>query len=592
MKNKHLLCFFLLLLLFFIFSCSEENHPPVLVILANPTSGDAPLSVQFQAQASDPDSNTLFFQWNFGDGSTDSNVQNPLHVFADVGVFTATCTVTDNGSPRMRTSKTTTITVSALPPTLSALNPAWKVAHLPEFTLAVTGTNFIPSSKIVFNGVEKTTELVSASEIHCKIAPEETDVFSAKDLSSTENSIKAISESTLGVWVRNPSPGGDSQPLNLTVKSYHSFGAPELVCSDFSESYSLLFRRYLYLIYRPGTFHNMKLMISKDNGKTWLPSVEIPHSSNDLDFSFAVDNSGILYCVNLETGSSYADVMLAKSSNDGATWTENRLICQGTPESGLCNHTAQNINIIVLNDDSLHVTWMEHGVECGGSHNYYIRSTDHGNTWSERRQIPASNDNTYYPVLLGNGYNMLHYISYIGGTFEEPSGPYYQYSQDKGLSWSDPVVINPDGTSEKIPCPGPDGKLYLPYLSTVPIKFMAYLKAQVSKDHGSSWELMSCYYYDWMSVKTEGISFLPDPAGNVNVLLSLSLVHPWAVYYSRITGDLSSKWKPYVAPAISPEEYKTGRNSYAVDAEGNLYIITQSTINQNELYLIRSDRDE
>lgn len=592
MKKNLLKLFFLLWAILSFLSCSEDNQPPTLVILATPASGTAPLSVQFQAQASDPDNNPLSFQWDFGDDSADSSFQNPLHVFTDIGVFTATCTVTDNGSPRMSTSKTTTITVSVLPPTISALKPTWKVAHLPEFTLSVTGNNFVPSSKIVFNGVEKTVEYVSASEIRCRITPEETDVFSSKSLTSTENNIKAVSESTLGVWVRSPSPGGDSQPLNFTVRSYHGFTEPELICSDFSESYSLLFRRYLYLIYRPAKSYNMNLKISKDNGKSWLPPVEIPYSSNDLIFSFGVDNSGILYCVNLESESEYSDVLLTKSVNNGVTWTQNKIIYEGTQESGICNHIAQNINIVVLNDDSLHVTWMERGVECSGANTYYIRSTDHGNTWSERRKIPESNSNTYYPVLLGNGYNTLHYISYIGGTFENPSGPYYQYSSDKGSNWSDPVVINTDGTSEKIPSPGPDGNLYLPHLHTVPAKFMADLMAKVSKDHGYSWELMKSYFYWWMSLKTEGISFIADQAGNLNVLLSISLGSTCAVYYSRLTGDLFSKWNPYVADMISPEGYKTCKNSYAVDNEGNLYIIMQSTTYPNQLYFICSERDE
>jgi len=580
----------------FLYSCSEENHPPALVILATPSSGNAPLSVQCRAEASDPDNNPLAFEWDFGDGSARSNEQNPAHIFMDTGVFTATCTVTDNGSPPKSTSKTVTITVSAPSPTLSALKPAWKVAHLPEFTLTVTGTNFIPSSRIVFNEVEKTVEFLSSSEIRCHITPEDTNVFSGQTPGSSSLQSSVKSESLLGVWVRNPSPGGDSQPLNFTVRSNHTFSTPELICSDFSESYSLLINRYLYLIYRPNKFDNMKLMISKDNGKTWLPAVEIPHSSDDLIFSFAVDNSGTLYCVNLETGSEYADIMLAKSTNGGITWTENRLICAGTQESGLCNHTAQNVNIIALNDDSLHVIWMEHGIECAGSFNYYIRSTDHGETWSERRKTPdAGTINTYYPTLLGNGYGTLHYISYIGGSYEYPTGPFYQYSTDNGLTWPSSVLIQPSlyAPAPKIPYPGPNDFLYLPYLST--IHYVTTLAAQVSKDHGQSWKYIHDFGYMGGSEDYRDISFSPDIAGNLHVFWAHGYGSAkMAVYYSRKINmdDLYEMWGPSPATAISPAGYMTDRDSYAIDDEGNLYMVWQSTTKPNRLYFVRSDRDE
>jgi hypothetical protein len=465
---------------------------------------------------------------------------------------------------------------------------------MPEFTLTVTGTNFIPSSKIVFNGVEKTIEFISDSEISCKISPEDTDVFPHKKTSSgiSESSIK--SETPLSVWVRNPSPGGDSQPLNFTVCSNHSFSAPELICSDAAGNYRLFRGRYLYLAYSQGSNKKWKIMTSKDDGKTWSPAYEIPYSENELVFSLTADSRGILFLVNLAGSISFTDVMLATSEDDGASWTENEIIASGTPDSGLCNHSSQNINIVELNDDSLHVIWMEHGVECAGSSNYYIRSTDHGETWSERRKIPdAGTTNTYYPTLLGNGYGTLHYISYIGGSYEYATGPYYQYSSDKGLTWSSPVSIQPaNAPSPQIPYPGPDDYLYLPHLFY--IHYFVTMAAQVSKDHGQSWNYMNSFLTIGGGAILGDISFIPDSAGNVHVFLAQMYYADWTVYYSRKINivDLYEMWDPSPANAISPAGYKTFRDSYAVDDEGNLYMIWQSTTKPNRLYFVRSERDE
>ena len=62
---------------------------------ANPTSGAAPLIVNFTANASGglpPYS----FLWDFGDGSPASNQQNPSHTYQSPGTYTASVTVTDS----------------------------------------------------------------------------------------------------------------------------------------------------------------------------------------------------------------------------------------------------------------------------------------------------------------------------------------------------------------------------------------------------------------------------------------------------------------------------------------------------------------
>jgi len=71
------------------------NHAPVAVASADTTSGKVSLTVNFSgAGSSDPDGDALAFAWDFGDG-TSSTEMNPTHVYTTVGSFIAVLTVDD-----------------------------------------------------------------------------------------------------------------------------------------------------------------------------------------------------------------------------------------------------------------------------------------------------------------------------------------------------------------------------------------------------------------------------------------------------------------------------------------------------------------
>ncbi|MEJ3745653.1 PQQ-dependent sugar dehydrogenase [Actinomycetes bacterium KLBMP 9797] len=97
------------------------NQAPVARASATPSSGSAPLTVNFSsAGSSDPEGGALTFAWNFGDGST-STAANPSHTFASNGQRTVTLTVTD---PVGRTGiGTVVITVGNTAPTVTLNTP-------------------------------------------------------------------------------------------------------------------------------------------------------------------------------------------------------------------------------------------------------------------------------------------------------------------------------------------------------------------------------------------------------------------------------------------------------------------------------------
>src|SRR5439155_19945980 len=90
------------------------NTVPTVAAAANRVGGDAPVSVSLSAIPAGGTS-PYAFSWNFGDGSLPSTVQNPGHVYAVAGTFTAQLTLTDAAGHTANAS--VVITVS---PTLSA----------------------------------------------------------------------------------------------------------------------------------------------------------------------------------------------------------------------------------------------------------------------------------------------------------------------------------------------------------------------------------------------------------------------------------------------------------------------------------------
>jgi PKD repeat protein len=89
------------------------NNPPNAVATANPTSGPAPLTVQFTGSgSSDPDGDALTYSWDLnGDGSYgDSTAANPSFTYTTAGTYQVTLRVTD-ARGASSTSAPVTITV-------------------------------------------------------------------------------------------------------------------------------------------------------------------------------------------------------------------------------------------------------------------------------------------------------------------------------------------------------------------------------------------------------------------------------------------------------------------------------------------------
>ncbi len=99
------------------------NHPPVAVATATPTSGYAPLDVQFTgSNSSDPDGNSLTYSWNFGDGSSSTST-NVVHRYSDPTIKTYTATLTVRDLSGLSAATSVNVTVGSLPPQATILTP-------------------------------------------------------------------------------------------------------------------------------------------------------------------------------------------------------------------------------------------------------------------------------------------------------------------------------------------------------------------------------------------------------------------------------------------------------------------------------------
>lgn len=94
------------------------NRPPTCTLSVVPSSGNAPLTVNANANCQDPDNNITNVSINWGDNSPPAQGTSPnlaaQHVYLNPNTYTVTATATDSGG--LTGSATQTVTVNTAPP--------------------------------------------------------------------------------------------------------------------------------------------------------------------------------------------------------------------------------------------------------------------------------------------------------------------------------------------------------------------------------------------------------------------------------------------------------------------------------------------
>jgi hypothetical protein len=152
-------------------------------------------------------------RWNGSDrtttfvSSTQLTAAIPASDIATAG--TANVTVF-NPAPGGGESGAVTFTINNPAPTISSISPATAVAGSGNFTLTITGTNFVTNSVVRWNGSPRPTTFVSSTQLTAAIP--------ASDIATA---------GTANVTVFNPAPGGgESGAVTFTIQD-NTVGSPQ-----------------------------------------------------------------------------------------------------------------------------------------------------------------------------------------------------------------------------------------------------------------------------------------------------------------------------------------------------------------------------
>jgi PKD repeat protein len=122
MMKKSKIARVLLFLIMFSISVAAEspvNQPPEAFFIASPSSGQSPLTVQFDASESvDMNGTIVSYAWDFGDGGRGKNV-SLNYIYKNFGTYAASLKVTDDrGQTGIYTTKITVTSGASLPLTI------------------------------------------------------------------------------------------------------------------------------------------------------------------------------------------------------------------------------------------------------------------------------------------------------------------------------------------------------------------------------------------------------------------------------------------------------------------------------------------
>ena len=199
---------------------SGINDPPVVQFTADVTSGYGPLSVQFTDQSSGATS----WSWSFGDGTSNSTEQHPIHTFSAGGPYTVTLTATNkNGSDTIQ--KVGYISVQSAP----VFPDDWKYVKTHTIT-SPGGTLTDHQIRIVASRTE-TGDTGEKVYLGTNAKSDYSDVrFASGSDSPLPYWIESVNSTAAVFWVKMP----EITPSGSTLKVY--YGNPSTVTTSSGSS--------------------------------------------------------------------------------------------------------------------------------------------------------------------------------------------------------------------------------------------------------------------------------------------------------------------------------------------------------------------
>ncbi|MFC2156051.1 sialidase family protein, partial [Acidobacteriota bacterium] len=448
-------------------------------------------------------------------------------------------------------------------PTLTS--PQSKVAHMPSFTLTATGTNFIASSKIVFDGVEIPTTYVSATEVTCQVEPDDIVVIATNPANGAN--LSGPLNANVPVLIRNPAPGGgDSNSKNFTIRDKHNFSAPILISGTLKDSLypdiavdsngnvNVAWFDWPYLgncdiYYRRST----------DFGATWDTIVNISNSTNDSKApSIAVDDTGNINVAWYDDYSSYVhEIKFKRSTDSGATWGSTVTVSNYTGY-------ARRPDIALDSSGNLNLVWT--GGNPGDYEIYFSRSTDNGATWSSFVNISNSSGLSQSPVIAVDSSGNLNTAWYDNspGNYEI----YFSRSTDNGTTWSTPVNVSNTTATSYAPAIVVDtnGNLCIAWYDKKTNTWQVYFSR--STNNGTTWSTMQNVSNASVACSHPGIAV--DSAVNINMVWSKNTWYNEPIIFGRSI-DNGANWSTPLDITNNP--MSTMNPEISLDSNGNIYVV-------------------
>ena len=173
------------------------NPPPAITSLSpnSAIAGGAALTLTINGTGF---LNTSTVWWNGAQRTTQfvSSTQLTASISAsDIALAGTASVVVQNPAPGGGSSPAATFTINNPSPAITSLSPTSATAGGAAFTLTINGTGFVSASTVWWNGTQRATQYVSATQLTASIT--------ANDIAS---------RGTASVVVQNPAPGGGSSP--------------------------------------------------------------------------------------------------------------------------------------------------------------------------------------------------------------------------------------------------------------------------------------------------------------------------------------------------------------------------------------------
>lgn len=140
------------------------NQPPTASFTATPLSGQAPLTVSFDASASsDPDGGIASYGWNFGDGGTGVGI-TASRTYTTAGTFTVRLNVVDVNGATASSARILTVTAGPPPPSVT-ISGRITFERVPFSVAAERGLNYPGTFEAPAREVEVELVRASSSEV-------------------------------------------------------------------------------------------------------------------------------------------------------------------------------------------------------------------------------------------------------------------------------------------------------------------------------------------------------------------------------------------------------------------------------------------